>query len=136
MKRLNRTGLFVLLSLGLGMWASAKTATEPASLDAVAAAPGNHRVLFENDRVRVLDVQVPPGTREPVHEHRWPGVLYILSRGKLREYDGAGHVIREEKDTPPASSFPLVTWLDAGKPHAMENLDAQPIHIVRFELKQ
>jgi hypothetical protein len=32
----------------------------PASLDAVAAAPGNHRVLLENDRVRVLEIIVAP----------------------------------------------------------------------------
>jgi hypothetical protein len=38
-------------------------------MDAVAAAPGNHRVLLENDRVRVLEVTVNPGEREPLHAH-------------------------------------------------------------------
>jgi hypothetical protein len=33
----------------------------PESLDAVVEAPGNHRVILENDRVRVLDVTVQPG---------------------------------------------------------------------------
>ena len=32
----------------------------PAALDAVAAAPRNHRVLLENEKVRVLDVTVAP----------------------------------------------------------------------------
>ncbi|OGX87506.1 hypothetical protein [Hymenobacter coccineus] len=32
----------------------------PDSLDAVVAAPQFHRVLFENDRVRVLEVTVGP----------------------------------------------------------------------------
>jgi hypothetical protein len=50
-----------------------------AALDAVAAAPGNHRVLLENEQVRVLDVVVPVGTREPVRAHCWPSVLYVMS---------------------------------------------------------
>jgi uncharacterized protein (TIGR02145 family) len=106
-----------------------------AALDAVAAAPANHRVLFENGEVRVLDVVVPVGTREPLHAHCWPSVLYVMSRGKLREYDASGRVVREEKEAPKAAALPFVTWLPAGEPHAMENLDTQPIHLVRVELK-
>ena len=55
----------------------------PASLDAVAAAPGNHRVLLENDRVRVVEITVAPGEREPVHAHCLPGVGYIIVRGQV-----------------------------------------------------
>jgi quercetin dioxygenase-like cupin family protein len=44
-------------------------------LDAVVAAPNSHRVVFENEKVRVLEVSVPPGTREPEHTHRWPSVV-------------------------------------------------------------
>jgi hypothetical protein len=107
-----------------------------AALDAVVAAPGNHKVLFENERVRLLDVVVEPGSREPVHAHCWPSVLYVMSRGRRREYNASGQVVSEVKETPPASAFPIVTWLDPGPPHALENLDAQPIHLLRFELKQ
>jgi len=32
-------------------------------LDAVTAAPNNHKVLFENDEVRVLEVTIAPHTR-------------------------------------------------------------------------
>lgn len=35
--------------------------------DALAAAPQHHKLLFENDEVRVLEVSVPPGVREPLH---------------------------------------------------------------------
>ena len=105
------------------------------ALDAVTTAPANHKVLFENEQVRVLDVMVPVGTREPVHTHCWPSVLYVMSRGKLREYDAAGRVVREVKEAPPPAALPFATWLPAGAPHAMENLDAQPIHLVRVELK-
>ena len=60
----------------------------PPELDAVAAAPGNHRVVLENDRVRVLDVTVAPGTREPLHAHCLPSVLVVLEGGRARDYDG------------------------------------------------
>ncbi len=113
-----------------------KTCAWPASLDAPTAAPENHKVMFENERVRVLDVVVGVGAREALHAHCWPSVLYVIFRGKLREWDADGKVIREVKDTPPATAFPLTQWLDASPPHSIENLDTQPIHLVRIELKQ
>ncbi len=49
----------------------------PDRFDALVAAPGNHRVLFENDQVRVLGVTVEPGQTEPPHHHPWPSVFHI-----------------------------------------------------------
>ena len=40
------------------------------ALDAVVAAPANHKVLFENDNLRVLEVNLAPDEEEPVHHHR------------------------------------------------------------------
>ena len=116
--------------------AEQKTCAWPASLDAPTAAPKNHRVLFENERVRVLDVVVDVGDREPLHAHCWPSVLYVTFRGKLREWSADGKVIREVKETPPATAFPLTQWLEPSPPHSIENLDSQPIHLLRIELKQ
>lgn len=53
----------------------ADPATWDPALDAVAAAPRHHRVIFENDRLRVLEVTLEPGDEEPVHHHRWPSVF-------------------------------------------------------------
>ena len=54
-----------------------ENATDPStwdpSFDAVAAAPKHHKVIFENDRLRVLDVTLEPHDEEPLHHHRWPG---------------------------------------------------------------
>ena len=54
--------------------------------DALAAAPQNHKLLFENDEVRVVEVTVQPGVREPLHAHRYPSVLYYISSAHLKEY--------------------------------------------------
>lgn len=51
----------------------------PGPLDAMAAAHDHHRVLLENQRVRVLDTRLAPGDTTPVHEHGWPAVLPVLS---------------------------------------------------------
>lgn len=55
--------------------------TDPATwdpvLDAVAAAPRHHRVLFENDKLRVLEVTLDPQDEEPLHHHRWPSVFVL-----------------------------------------------------------
>src|SRR4051794_27018543 len=54
--------------------------------DALVAAPQQHNLLFENDEVRVLEVSVPPGLREPLHAHRYASVLYYLSAAHMKEY--------------------------------------------------
>ncbi len=37
------------------------------ALDAVTVAPANHKVLFENDNLRVLEVTLAPDEEEPTH---------------------------------------------------------------------
>ncbi len=145
-KSMNRVALLALIAIAsLATQAAPQPASGasdvkacpwPASLDAPTAAPDNHKVMFENERVRVLDVVVGVGGREALHAHCWPSVLYITFRGKLREWDADGKVIREVKDTPPATAFPMTQWLEASPPHSIENLDTQPIRLVRIELKQ
>ena len=55
-------------------------------LEAITAAPQNHKVLFENDTVRVLEVTIAPHTQEPLHVHRWPAVIYIDKSAHLIEH--------------------------------------------------
>lgn len=100
--------------------------------DALAAAPRNHRLLFENDEVRVLEVTVPPGVREPLHAHRYPSVLYYLSAAHMEEYSpGVPAVDRGHKNDGD------VIFLPIGPPHQMENLESgKPLKAIRVELKR
>jgi hypothetical protein len=50
--------------------------TKVDATDAVAAAPGNHKVVLENDTVRVLEAKVPLHSKEPPHTHFWPSVFF------------------------------------------------------------
>lgn len=45
------------------------------TFDAVLAAPAHHRLVLENERVRVLETVIPAGDTTPVHEHPWQSVM-------------------------------------------------------------
>ncbi len=107
----------------------------PAELDAVAAAPGNHKVVLENERVRVLDVTVKPGEREPLHAHCLPSVMYLMQEGVYRDYDAQGRVVQDVTEAEPHAHFPKTLWLENSPPHSVHNLDARPIRLLRVELK-
>src|ERR1700723_4241637 len=54
----------------------------PDGYDAVQAAPDTHKVIFENEFVRVLEVSVPAaGKMIPMHHHRWPGFFLDWDTG-------------------------------------------------------
>src|SRR5579875_1088778 len=100
--------------------------------DALVAAPQNHKLLFENDEVRVLEVTVPPGVREPLHAHRYPSVLYYVSAAHMKEYSpGVPAVDRGHKDDG------SVIFLPIGPPHQMQSVErSNPLTAIRVELKK
>jgi quercetin dioxygenase-like cupin family protein len=108
----------------------------PDSLDAVIAAPANHKVLLENDRVRVLDVTVRPGELENVHGHRWPSVLYVMEEGEIRDYDSGGKVIYDTRTDENPMKAPYTIWMEPQAPHAVENLSNNTLRLIRVELKK
>ncbi|MBV8846365.1 MAG: hypothetical protein JO307_26465 [Bryobacterales bacterium] len=52
------------------------------STDAVVAAPDHHKIVLENDAVRVLEATVPLHSKEPPHTHFWPSVFFEQTSGK------------------------------------------------------
>ena len=60
----------------------------PPEMDAIQAAPHSHKMLFENGDVRVLEVIIPPGEREPVHTHCTPSVMIVDGPAMIRYYQG------------------------------------------------
>jgi hypothetical protein len=85
------------------------------------------KVLFENDRVRVLDVQHQPGGKEPMHSH--PAyVSYSLTNATVKVTSPDGKTVVKERKAGAA------TW---GEPvtHAVENVGTTEWHVVVIELK-
>jgi len=108
----------------------------PDSLDALVAAPAHHSLLLENDRVRVVHTHIPPGDFVPVHTHRWPGVVYVLSWSHFIRRDGQGKVLLDSRETGPPPKIPSAQWLEPLPPHSVENIGESEISLYIVELKE
>ena len=109
--------------------------------DAVAAAPDHHKVLFENDKLRVLEITLPPQDEEPLHHHRWPSVFVLDElNDHVRDISPDGVELPPSRDVMQA----IAAW--DGQGSLVVNMEPQPmgrvlnkgdtvIHGVRIEIK-
>ena len=107
----------------------------PDDLDALVAAPDHHRLLLENEHVRVLETVIAAGEMTAVHTHRWPSVEYVVSGADFVRRDGSGKVTldtRAESGPPKPST---VQWLDPIPPHSLENVGHAQLCVIMVELK-
>lgn len=89
--------------------------------------PDLYRVIFENDRVRVLEYRDEPG--DQTHAHRHPdSVMYTLSAFRRRVHAGDRSV---EVDLPAGA----VRWVGAQE-HSGHNIGETPTHTLFVELKE
>jgi predicted metal-dependent enzyme (double-stranded beta helix superfamily) len=107
----------------------------PDSLDALTAAPDYHRLLLENDHVRVLEVCIKPGQIVPVHTHRWPSVVHVKSASDFLRRDAEGKLVFDSRSAGAPQKAPDVAWTPPLPPHSVENIGASEIHLVSVELK-
>jgi len=70
----------------------------PRELDAVIAALKHHRLVFENDQVRVLDTRIRVGDIVPVHTHRWPAVYKTVRFSHFTRRDGDGKILFRSRE--------------------------------------
>ncbi len=104
-------------------------------LDAVTAAHDHHRILFENDRVRVLDTRIGPGETTPVHTHQWPGVLYIQHWSDIVRRDAEGNVLLDTRESGTKPQPGTAQWSEPLAPHTATNVGGKEIRIIAVELK-
>ncbi len=97
------------------------------SLDPVATNPEHYRVVFENDRVRVLEYVDEPGQHTKPHRHP-DSVMYTLTSFRRRLVSGG-----QERDVELTAGS--VGWLPAQE-HSGENTGDTPTHVVFVELKE
>ncbi|MBU2696092.1 cytoplasmic protein [Nocardioides sp. WV_118_6] len=96
--------------------------------DPVASNPRHYQVVFENERVRVLEYRDIPGDRTTPHAHP-DSVMYTLSSFRRRLLAGDG----EEREV--AMQIGTVAWLPAQEHHG-ENIGTTPTHVLFVELKE
>lgn len=95
--------------------------------DSVIVDPDVHKVLFENEHVRVYDGRATAGTRSPMHSHP-PSLIVMLGqgRGRLTLPDGNKAIL----DYTPGQ----VMWAGEGMRHSWEMLSGDP-HVIVIEPK-
>lgn len=96
-------------------------------LDPVTTNPDRYKVIFENDRVRVLEYRDVPGDRTTVHQHP-DSFMYPLASFRRRLVHGD-----QERDVEVRAGTPM--WLDAQQ-HLGENIGDSPSHALFVELKE
>lgn len=97
------------------------------SLDPVVTNPDHYKVVFENERVRVLEYTDQPGDRTTPHQHP-DSVMHTLSGFRRRLVSGDTH-----RDVELESG--LTGWLPA-QDHYGENIGDTPTHVLFVELKE
>ena len=106
----------------------------PDELDALIAAQQHHVLLFENEAVRVLDTSVDPGDTVPLHTHRWPSALYLMSWSDFVRRDAQGAVLLDSRTIArPAEGVAL--WSPSMPPHTLENIGESRLWVISVELK-
>jgi quercetin dioxygenase-like cupin family protein len=112
----------VIAAFSFIAWAASASAQDPAVVQSRTV-----KVKFENEKVRVLEAELPPGVKEQVHSH--PAyVIYVLTGGKVRNYAADGTTTETElKDGEVLYREPLT--------HAAENIGTTTLHMILVELK-
>jgi len=104
-------------------------------LDALIAAPQHHKLLFENEFVRVLDANIPAGEMTNVHTHRYPASLYFISWSDFIRYDADGNVLLDSRSLEKAPLPCSAMWGESIPAHALRNVGENDLHVISVEIK-
>ena len=111
-------------------------AEELKTFEPIVAAGEYHSVVLENDRVRVLQVEIMPGETVPFHQHGMPSIFVTLEPASLLIRDMSGKAIRVVERSS-FSDLPHVEWRETPPaPRSVENVDTVSMRALRIELKK
>jgi hypothetical protein len=99
----------------------------PQDLDPLKVAGDTHKLLFENRFVRVLEVHVPPGKTEPMHQHGNRVVVYLSDFNTRTTVRGGQPQDNMRKSGSVRWSDPVI--------HQIENIGKTEGHVISIELK-
>ena len=121
MRRILTAILFVCVSLML-------TVGNAMAQDPIKVGPNIYKKLFENDRVRMLEVTFAPGDSIAMHSHP-DHAVYAVTGGKLRVTTSDGKTMEADLKAGDPIWFPAVT-------HAAKNIGTTSLKLVVVELKE
>ena len=89
---------------------------------------------MENSQVRVLEVVIEAGSREPEHTHEAASVMIVDQPARIRYYEGEALRFESPERLGPSADV-RVRWMEPEGPHSVENIDKFRYHAIRVELK-
>jgi quercetin dioxygenase-like cupin family protein len=95
--------------------------------DALEAAPNVYTVLFENERLRLIEARVKPGDSSPLHSHP-AGLIYVVSGGQVAFTSSSGERVDVELQAG------QTRWREAEE-HAATNRDSKDVVVLLIEPK-
>ncbi len=115
----------------------------PESMDEVHAAPNIHRVRYEDEHVRLVEVTILPGQTEPMHGHAFASVF---ARDAIRPEKLSNKALDPNSPqngqdemvgpAPQGMTWPTCSTMGPQAPHAVTNNDTFPLHFYRLEFKR
>jgi beta-alanine degradation protein BauB len=97
--------------------------------------PMGDRVVFENDRVRIWELTIPPGQDSNIHRHDLDYILVILGGDRVaaQQEPDTGSTLPEyfEADVTPGS----VVYVERGGVETARNVGDVPYSEIIIELK-
>ena len=124
------------LTLVACLVASQSLSAHPDSQDAATAAPHHHKILLENEAVRVFETRIAAGERTPVHSHAWPAALYVVTWSDFIRYDPAGKVLLDSRTMASRPQPGTALWSGAVGPHYIHNVGTSDLVVIAVELKR
>ena len=97
-------------------------------IDPIQVSPKNYKVLLENDRVRVLEMNLRAGEKDEVHSHP-SETVYFITGGKAKIHLPDGQIV--DAELPDGH----VMWNEAWT-HQVENVGTADIKAIIVESKQ
>ncbi len=96
--------------------------------DPLKVAPGIYKLVFENDRVRVLDINIKPGGKVAMHSH--PAYVAMALDKKCK----AKFTLPDGKEEQAEFKAGDTIWREA-ESHSVQNIGRTGCHVLHIELK-
>jgi len=117
----------LLTILTISVVSSETVFAQSEEIDPAAASPEMYKVILDNQFVRVIDYQIPVGSKDNWHTHP-AKTSYVVNGGKLKITTDTGESFTVDEETGTA------TWFGAVGLHTAENVGDTPVHIVFVEI--
>jgi hypothetical protein len=105
--------------------------------DALKAAPSHHRLIFENDSIRIIELILSPGQETPPHSHL-PGIVWVTNNSQVVISDfssGTTSPVRKDTISLRPDQVNVSREEAAIELHSVKNVGTEEYHEYRVEFK-